>query len=145
MLTLQGVFDMGVSRILIQNIKSADITGMCYYRHPFNSNIKCVIGHLILDEYYDSKYEVSPVEDLPLSMLQNSRIPTTKKCRRLLRCLQAVHDDDIKDWPLNFIRVAKIFNLDSSIIEIILKTTRENEQSENLRRSSVVLTEKVAV
>src|SRR3989304_6123143 len=111
-LTLQGIFDIVVTRGLKQGIKSySNELGGCQYRL---NTLKCFVGQLILDDYYDARIEGLSPELLPFSgfeihsrledilflssILQKSRINMYDSCIvNLLKTLQNVHDCNSPD------------------------------------------------
>lgn len=125
MLTLQGIYDIAVSRMLIQNKKSI-FEGYCYYRHPTNNKIKCGIGHLILDEYYTRSLERKGVSlflnKIHIDFWKYNRIDITQQDVKVLLCkIQGIHDKyHVNDWRKAFKCLANdYFNLDDSIINTV--------------------------
>ena len=135
---LQPLFDTMVNGIKKQGCLSwmhvtigMNVLPMCYYRHPQDSSIRCVVGHLIPDEMYKPEMEnqnamgilqsytelaklfcINPYDDYRMSGLENPRI-------KLLRYMQRAHDqsDSVQEFLSKAAKIAKEFNLDFKVTQ----------------------------
>lgn len=123
-MTNQELF-VKVARHLLTQKTQARIGEACAYRVGTKS---CAVGCLILDEYYDPKFEgigiggicvidnewitTEPFENYKLlaTALNKSGVPTSS--RALLRTLQSTHDCVLpSNWRSELLRVAAWYNL----------------------------------
>ena len=103
LLTNKQVLDKAVSGVMKQGRLSSH-SGSCYYRHPDVYGVKCGIGHLIEDRFYDINMECQSVgsaysknpesEELLLTAgLAGSGIDLARDgMRQMLNDIQEVHD-----------------------------------------------------
>lgn len=137
---LQAMFDTMVNGIKKQNRLCKEENqyelGMnslpiCYYRHPQDSSVRCVMGHLIPDEMYDPEMEnynaMGLLRDYPefanhLGIhLDNyyKRVSCETPRGRLLRYMQRAHDqsDSVHEFMSRAAEVAKEFNLNDKVTQ----------------------------
>ena len=135
---LQSLFDTMVNGIKKQGCLSwmtvtigMNSLPMCYYRHPQDSSIRCVLGHLIPDEMYKPEMEnqnaigilqdypdlvkhlfIDPYGDYSITGLENPRA-------KLLRDMQRAHDqsDSVQEFLSKAAKVAKEFNLNDKVTQ----------------------------
>lgn len=96
--TLQRMFDIVSKHLLSQGEKCA-LPDMCMYRlNSGNKTLKCAVGALISDEYYDRELEEKPVGDpLVLTAVMRSNpwmYPYRSALDSELRILQRIHDKE---------------------------------------------------
>lgn len=104
----QKAFDIAVTAVLKQGRQSRDVEDdICLYRGEDGK--KCVIGHLISDEFYKPEMEEVDALDLARKFQIDPRV---NECSGdFLMALQAVHDDCPSRWLKGFGAVAKKFGL----------------------------------
>lgn len=109
--TKEQVFDQVTKHLLQQQNRSLSKDGLtCLYRGA--EGLKCAAGCLIGDEEYDKSMEGISWEGLAYGGL----VPS--KHLNLIICLQRVHDGfNVEDWKNELIKVAKDFEIKSSILE----------------------------
>lgn len=66
----------------------------CYYRHPKDSECRCVVGHMIPDENYDSKIEENDVLSLLRYWPKILGFELAPEEFALLTEVQETHDND---------------------------------------------------
>ena len=137
---LQAMFDTMVKGIKKQNRLSKE-ENQCkvginslpvyYYRHPQDSSVRCVMGHLIPDEMYDPEMENLNA----MGLLQNypdladhlginiddyyNRVSWETPRGKLLRWMQRAHDqsDSVHEFMSRAAKVAKEFNLNDKVTQ----------------------------
>lgn len=137
---LQALFDTMVNGIKKQNRLSKEENqyklGMnslpvCYYRHPQDSSVRCVMGHLIPDEMYEPEMETRNALDLlhnypdlakhfAINMYDHYNEVSWETSRaRLLRWMQRAHDqsDSVHEFMSRAAEVAKEFNLNDKVTQ----------------------------
>ena len=137
---LQALFDTMVKGIKKQNRLCKEENqfkvGMnslpvCYYRHPQDSSVRCVMGHLIPDEMYEPEMEnrnaMGLLRDYPelanhLGMNLDDyydRIGWENPRGKLLRHMQRAHDqsDSVQEFMYKAAKVAKEFNLNDKVTQ----------------------------
>ena len=137
---LQTMFDTMVNGIKKQNrlCKEEDpyklglnSLPVCYYRHPQDSSVRCVMGHLIPDEMYEPEMESFNA----MGLLQNypdlaehlginldeyyNRVSWETPRGKLLRDMQRAHDlsDSVQEFLNGSSEVAKEFNLNDKVTQ----------------------------
>lgn len=137
---LQAMFDTMVNGIKKQNRLCKEENqckvGMnslpvCYYRHPQDSSVRCVMGHLIPDEMYEPEMEnfnamglLRNYPDVAKHLAINSvdhydRTGWENPRGKLLRYMQSVHDqsDSVHEFMGRAAKVAKEFNLNDKVTQ----------------------------
>lgn len=137
---LQTMFDTMVKGIKKQNRLCKEENqyklGMnslpvCYYRHPQDSSVRCVMGHLIPDEMYEPEMETRNALELLNSypdLAKHFAINPDGYCNgvscessrgRLLRWMQRAHDqsDSVHEFMSRAAKVAKEFNLNDKVTQ----------------------------
>lgn len=105
----QEIFSKVRKGLLNQMEKSLDDGGDCVYRN--DRNLKCAVGHLIPDEFYDPEIEgigIASIQTLydfseskPLLKKILDRLKISSVSYELLRDLQYLHDyRSPDDWEL---------------------------------------------
>ena len=137
---LQSLFDTMVNGIKKQNRLCKEENqcklGMnslpvCYYRHPQDSSVRCVMGHLIPDEMYEPEMENFNA----MGLLQNypdladhlginldgyyNMVSWETPRGKLLRYMQRIHDqsDSVHEFMSRAAKIAKEFNLNDKVTQ----------------------------
>lgn len=123
----QEAFNRVVTHLRLQGRQSYEDGGIsCRYRSK--EGLRCAVGVLLTDEFYDPKFEGCIVMEFshttPMNMLRSLAIERCRKFNRtlavalpgvslgLLMALQKVHDlHHPADWECNFEDVAQKFQL----------------------------------
>ena len=110
-LSCQQIYNKVAKHLLTQNERSVDGDGCCMYRG--NNGLKCAIGCLIKNDYYDCEKEGNTVDEIRV-MLYNSDViaenSSTKNYNKILLMgdLQDVHDNnEPEEWKEELKKVAK--------------------------------------
>ncbi len=110
MMTIREVFETVKAHLLNQMRQAKDPGEGCAYRVTFRDDdgdeietLRCAVGCLIKDEYYDPRFEGLGIERCPPSRsedhqtlvgaLRSSGVPTTPTAISILTMLQSVHDN----------------------------------------------------
>ena len=83
--TLEETVDHAL-RAVVKQGKISAAKGQCYYRHPDDSNVRCVVGHMIPDNLYSDHIDNGGSKDLYC-------ITVPSEHQDLLYGLQFCHDD----------------------------------------------------
>ena len=137
---LQAMFDTMVNGIKKQN-RLCKEENQCklgmnslptyYYRHPQDSSVRCVMGHLIPDEMYKPEMEnrnamclLQDYPDLAEHLAINldeyhNRVGWETPRGKLLRYMQRAHDqsDSVHEFMNRAAKVAKEFNLNDKVTQ----------------------------
>ena len=103
----------------------------CYYRHPQDSSVRCVLGHLIPDEMYEPEMEnfnamglLQNYPDLARHFAINldgyyNMVNWETPRGKLLRYMQRIHDqsDSVHEFMSRAAKVAKEFNLNDKVTQ----------------------------
>jgi hypothetical protein len=85
----QEIFDKVCKHLLTQNIR-CEKEGKCLYR---NNGLKCAIGCLIKDDFYNVGIEGRSIENLDVQQALKKSGIDPKESKQLLSDLQFVHDN----------------------------------------------------
>ena len=135
---LQAMFDTMVNGIKKQGCLSwmnatigMNSLPVCYYRHPQDSSIRCVLGHLIPDEMYEPEMEnrnamglLRDYPELANHLGINSgdyydRIGWENHRGELMRYMQRAHDQSgsVHEFMSKAAKIAKEFNLNDKVTQ----------------------------
>lgn len=118
----QEIFDKAVLGVVAQGKQSTSRDNMwCRYRGE--KGLKCAVGHLIDDEYYNTNLENEDAtnHDVIIAVSNSIGRPLTKGERRLLDALQHAHDGSadneefIYEFKERIYEVALAFNLNTKV------------------------------
>ena len=115
------VFRKVAYHLLTQNKKS-ESEDACWYKFDTDPAIRCAIGCLIRDQYYNKDLEGKSVDDIEVQNALSSSLkePITNRDRIFLSELQMIHDYvPVKDWDKELNQFA-IDNFDKTIYEMEL-------------------------
>lgn len=131
-MTMQEIFDAMTDHLYHQGSAAMDVDGNCFYRIEDSDGtmLKCAIGALIKDEYYDECFENAAVKTLQelhemlpsdnkekaialRKALESSGVDVSNsQIIALLQRVQEVHDDfDISNWDSNLESIANLYGL----------------------------------
>lgn len=111
-MTIQEIFDKITQHLLTQRKVSLDIEGICQYRNP--EGLKCAVGCLIEDQYYDKSLEGKEVniEVVYSAVLKSTRAQRSTEFLLMLKKTQVIHDCENRDeWYSCLENLAKQFSL----------------------------------
>lgn len=110
MMNIQQIFDKVYVHLLTQNARSADESG-CLYKNP--AGLKCAVGCLIPDEFYDPDIEGASTRNKLLeNILIKSLGELSSEKLNLLDQLQQLHDDTpVTSWEGLLKKLAIKWNL----------------------------------
>lgn len=97
-------------RLLKQGRKSLSMAGNCKYRGGEELDLKCAIGWLIDDEWYESSFEDKKVTDKRVFSAVKKSVPNWKIDMDLLQQFQSIHDEfQPNEWKWKFNRLMETF------------------------------------
>lgn len=121
-MTRQEIFDIVVTSLRLQGVKSRRESGSCLYRGP--NNTKCAAGWLIPDEKYKSEFElcdsigniiakdVSNRESCEISLYDCLVEVAGEENLYFISILQDIHDHvSVHAWESEWEKLAKDYNL----------------------------------
>ena len=85
--TLEETVDHALRAVVKQGVISGS-QGTCWYRHPEDSGIRCVVGHMIPDSMYEDTMDTVPYNNL-------RNLIADHPYRRTLRQIQRFHDQSV--------------------------------------------------
>jgi len=113
----EGVFNFVKQHLLHQGQKAMAIPYddqydgneyKCFYRGK--DNLKCAVGCLIEDQFYDPDMEQKGVIDLYVRSIVSNSLPNWKPNWDMLASLQEVHDQfEIESWEKQLEKVYQIY------------------------------------
>ena len=129
------MFEKAVNGVINQGTLSSrftdnEATTNCYYRHPDKKGVKCAVGQLIDDKYYDASFDKSGIGgttymsriDIQRAVSKSLGKTFTDAENRLLHYLQQDHDTskNLHTFLDRVKRTAKIFDLKvDNITEVV--------------------------
>lgn len=119
-MTNQEIFDKVAKHLLTQNARSQDIRNIvCAYRG--SNDMKCAIGVLIEDKYYNRLLEGYSVSDFNVKKaLEKSGIEFDNGRIYFLHDLQRIHDSAlIGSWRDRLEELAHKYKLNAAILDSI--------------------------
>lgn len=102
--TDEGVFEFVKQHLITQGQKSSSSTS-CYYKNTLG--LKCAIGCLIEDKFYDDNLEFKNGDDPIVLNAVRKSVPNWKINKNMLLKLQELHDEfEPNEWKysLNYLQ-----------------------------------------
>jgi hypothetical protein len=116
---LQELFDRVARHLLIQNAKSeVPSGGECLYKGP--NGLKCAVGCLIKDEFYNSALECDIVNTPPVRAALNASLGRKLLNDEIdcLRSLQRIHDQSaVLAWHEEIRDAAVYYGLSTAVVD----------------------------
>lgn len=135
-LSRQEIFDRSTAFLLKQGQPCVDRNGACFYRHPEDPKLRCAVGALIPDEYYDPDMDRRDIDiddddgapDNSISSVFVRFGAALEKAglraadERFLCALQGAHDiefvhNGIESWKQRLREIAASHELSAAVLE----------------------------
>ena len=132
MKTPQELFDFAVPKVLSQTEMSKSASGCCIYRK--RKDLRCAIGWLLPDEYYDKIYEGSSVATLISKYYKKLPEEFCIENETFLTKLQHCYDNaafDLSIAPDDFARFQRILARNLKLLAYTYKLSMPKELKEH--------------
>ena len=119
----QYTFNQVAAHLIEQNKRSRNNEGRCKYRGT--NGLRCAVGFCITNEDYDSRIEgrglKSCYDSNGMLRVLDKISPDYCNDYNFMRSLQLIHDTIVvSKWPTRLKEFAKTYNLDDSIVDIMV-------------------------